>query len=367
MSEELFDLFDDETTDSEVEDIDEEVDIPDDVEDLLTEAAEQEEAEMNEKQGKVAEKPKLKEEKPKITKQSSFDDLFDDTPKKKDKFEETIDEPEEVTKKPVVTKKQEPQFIEDELKELSDMGFEFVEAQDSNKSVLMFYGRKGEGKTFQTFKLPGKLHCLSFDGKSVKIKKLMKEDERIHVYDAMKYYAAYPEQEQLRTGKKTFLYVEYILDQLEKLKDKDRPDWIIIDGLERLHRISEMVMRYDNNIMPYEGFKNLNLWKVRRDCLAKIHARAIRIANKGVAYTTYLDKERVADEVDDSEIADDVPRWIGVIMEHTDVVFKCYKKWLSQELIFRVTIESSKDERFPTGRILNVTNSGIFEQLGIDK
>jgi len=317
--------------------------------------------------------PKPKKE----AKNNSLDDLFADAPSKpkpEDKTKDAAEELKEFKKKVPPFEEKEyvaPKettvlpFDEDVVDQLQKQGFTFEEDEGDDKTTIVFYGRKGEGKTYATFKLPGNIACISLDDKAKKIKDLFHaKDKRIKIYNAMKFYRESPEKEQVRTGKKTFDYVIFMLEEIAKQKVK--PDWIVIDGLEILHRMCELDMRYQKGLLPYQGFKELVWWRIRRDNLALIHRLAYGLSNKGVAYTTYLKKERIADEVDDTEIADDVPKWVGVIMEKTDVVFKCFKKWIKQQMIFRVTIESSKEERFPSGRILNVTDSSVHEQLGIE-
>ena len=234
--------------------------------------------------------------------------------------------------------------------------FDFAEATGTGKEVYMIYGLKGEGKTVLSMSFPGKIAVLSFDRKSLAIKQQQyKNDERIKVYDAIRYLDSADPEMYLQSSEESFRFLNQLLDHIAQ---QFKPDWIVIDGSEILQRLCEMTMRYRNNIMPFQGISNRNLWKERRLYIAQIHNKSIRIANKGLIYTTYVDKQEV---VKDGEFVtkQDVPRWIDVIMTETDCVIKVDSEQdKTGGRKFFATVESSKTS-IKTGQKKDITGTGI--------
>jgi len=235
--------------------------------------------------------------------------------------------------------------------------FDLSEAKGTGKIVFMIYGLKGHGKTDLAFSFPGKVACLSFDRKSLPIKvNRYKNDERIKVYDAIMYMNKDSAENYLESCDKTFRYTNALLDHIAK---NFEPDWVVIDGSDILSRICEMTMRYRNNLMPFQGIANRNLWKERNLYIDQIHNKSTKIARRGVIYTAYTDAHEIVKE-GEFIIKEDIPKWVGDIMTETDVVIKVESvRDKSGGQTFFATVESSKNKRIPTGKREDVTNVGV--------
>jgi len=229
-------------------------------------------------------------------------------------------------------------------------------AEPAPKEVILIYGHKGHGKTYLAMSFPGTKVVLSFDRKSAMVKyKDYKGDKRIHVYDVVRYMDYSTSQKFLESADKTFRYLNVLLDHISQ----NPPDWIVIDGSEIFQQICEMTMRYRNNLMPFQGIANLNLWKERRLYIRQIHNKCLSIARRGIIYTTYVDKDEIV--VDGEIIArKDVPKWIDAIMYETDTVIRVIAVSTDAEgggKKFIATVESSKGS-LPTGLRADITDAG---------
>jgi len=238
--------------------------------------------------------------------------------------------------------------------------FDYSQDKGTMKEVYCIYGLKGEGKTYLAFTFPGKIACLSFDRKSTQVKKRnFNNDDRIVIYDCIRYLDMSSPESFLKSSEKTLRYVNSLLDKIVRPWE---PDWVVIDGTEIFQRICEMTMRYRNNLMPFQGIANRNLWKERRLYISQLHNQCISIAKKGVIYTTYTDQEKI---VKDGELVTlkDVPRWIDAIMYETDTVIRVEARRDKSGHRFFATVESSKTT-IPTGAEQDITNKGISVFLG---
>lgn len=240
--------------------------------------------------------------------------------------------------------------------------FTIEEETGPAKTVFTIYGLKGAGKTSTAFSLGGSIACLSFDHKSASIKDQLK-NPGIHVYDAVKYLNDSSAEYMLQSAETNFRYINFLLHELEKNPEKygydGKPDYIVIDGLEILQQICEMVMRYRNNIGPFQGFPNLNLWKQRRLFMREVHRKALHACQKGVVYTTYTDKDEL---IQDGTMVTkrDVPKWTDAILYETDVVVKVESGNEKNGLQFYAMIESSKIPTYKTGERKNITSKGLL-------
>lgn len=273
----------------------------------------------------------------------------------------------------VVTKQAvEPRTVSNifEIASKEDEEFDLNEEEEMEaKEVVLIYGHKGHGKTFLALTFDGEKYVLSFDRKTALVKKKhFPNDKTIHIFDVVKYMDYSSPEAWLKTSDKTFRYVNALID---KVICKKQPDWIIFDGLEILHQIVEMTMRYRNNLMPFQGIKNLNLWKERKMYLRQLHNKALNCVKKGIIYTTYIQKDEI---IEDGEVVNkkDIPKWIDIVLFETDTVIKVVSKITESESMdksFIAVVESSKGF-LPTGLRADVTNKGykgLLEALKLMK
>jgi hypothetical protein len=229
------------------------------------------------------------------------------------------------------------------------------EAKVGPQVVIVVFGDKGAGKTYSTFSLDGTIFCLSFDKKSLAVKvNSYKNDQRIKVFDVIKYWDESNAQTLLDTSVLTF---EYTLKILEVAR-KEQPDWVVIDGLEVEQQICEMTMRARNNIQPFAGFPNRNLWKERNMYMRQIHNLAMSACKKGLIYTTYLQNEP---EYKNGEIVNTtpVPKWADIVHRESDVVIRVYAEQEKMGRKFYAIVESSKSPLFVTGMRADITSVGL--------
>jgi len=167
------------------------------------------------------------------------------------------------------------------LDEYDDSDFVYTPETESGKEGIVFFGQKGAGKTSAAYLLDGPKVVLSFDGKSLRVKELMRPDDKdITVLDASKYISHW-KNKMTEAGKKTVEYSKWLLDETAK---RGGCDWVIIDGLEMLIEAAEMAMRYDHKIGPFDGFATLGFWKDRKANIRAIHDSAFACATKGVVW-----------------------------------------------------------------------------------
>ena len=318
-------------------------------------------------------KPQQKEEKPveSIT-EKSVEDKKEEPPKEESKTEETVEiakvEAGETVIEEVPKDSVEAKDYLNETKapdEKSTGEFDFSEAKAQSGETYTIYGHKGHGKTFLAYSFPGSISCLSFDRKGVPVKDLAYGGtDRLKVFDAVRYHDMSSPETWLESSDRTFRYVNDLLDHIAKGK----PDWIVIDGLEIYHQIAEMTMRYRNNLLPYQGVANPNLWKERRLYIRQLHYKAQKIARRGIIYTTYSDKDKVIIDGDVQTLSD-VPKWVDVVLQETDTVLKIIRKDDKNGVKYWCKVESSKT-RIPTNHIVDCTGKGIvdvFPDLGGSK
>ena len=242
--------------------------------------------------------------------------------------------------------------------------FDFSPVTQEEGVGIMIYGPKGHGKTVLAFSFDGIHACLSFDHQSNVIKHTMyNSDNRITVYNALRYYSQVTPLEILESATITFDYVLALLDEISK----NPPDWIVIDGLEFLKEMCEYKMRAGNNLQPFEAFGNWGFWHERTMYMDQIDRRCKEIAKKGVIYSSYIQYHEVEDKVSGKKTLEE-PKWAGNIKTRTRIVIKVDAETTAEGRMFYGTVESSKDSTVPTGtRILvgkvdqqgKVTNFGV--------
>jgi len=269
-----------------------------------------------------------------------------------DVFAEFEEKPAEEEKQ---AESQPPEQVEKEESPTEEKLPEMKEEPIEGKLVCLIYGLKGVGKTYTAFSFPGRIACLSFDKKSSPVKRYCyNNDERIKVYDAVALMNYSSPEAWTKSADETFRRLNLLIDKIAG----EQPDWILIDGVEILEQICEMVMRHRNNLMPFQGIANRNLWKERRMYIRQIHNKCFDVAKRGVIYTTYVSKDEIVKE-GEFVTKSDVPRWIDCIMWETDVVIKVEARQEKGGRRFYAIVESSKYPVFKTGTEADITDTGI--------
>jgi hypothetical protein len=199
----------------------------------------------------------------------------------------------------------------------------------------------------------------SFDNKSTRpkdAKYITDAKVYIKVINAIKYLDKSGELKYLESSLITH---NFILSILEQSKAKFAPDWVMFDGTEVMSSIMELVMRSKNNLKPYQGIANRSLWRERRQYIDDIHAKAMEIANKGIIYTMYSTKDEIIDNDGTITKKVDIPRWIGSVMEETDVVIHAESKFENNKKQFYAKVEGSKiPDKYADG-VYNVTGKRV--------
>ena len=345
----------------------------DDLSKLLLEESEEEKKEEKKEEEKKEEKPEKKEtevaelELPEV-KEETTEPEKPETPSEKELFvvEESVpkEEKTEAREEAVSTTAGEGIIIPPEIEKALEKIPEPREEEGAiNKYVILIYGDKGVGKTTTALSFPGEILVLSFDRKAMLVKKNMfGGDKRIHVFDVVKYMDYSTDETMLKTAELVYLYTIKVLDYASKHL---KPDWVVIDGAEIFQQIAEWVMRYRHGLKPFEGIRNLNLWKYRKQLIRDIHNKALNIAKRGVIYTTNIEYQ---DIVVEGELVTrkDVPKWIDILIYETDVVLKAVRDPRTRE--FKVEVVTSKDDKlFPTGETYTVTDKPLGKQIKWEK
>lgn len=252
-------------------------------------------------------------------------------------------------------------LITSSTKTASDFEFDFDDSIDDGdrKEVYTVYGHKNDGKTTISYGIPhpgDKILVFSFDKKSTRPKDatyIVAGNVTIKVIDAIQYLDKSSELKYLESSVKTH---QFIISMLNQVKAKFGPDWILFDGTEVMSGIMELVMRSKNNLKPYQGIANRSLWRERRQYIDDIHKKAMDIASKGVIYTMYSQKDEIIDNDGTVLKKVDIPKWIGSVMEETDIVIHAETKFENNKKVFYARVEGSKiPDRYPDG-MYNVTN-----------
>lgn len=261
-------------------------------------------------------------------------------------------------------KKVEPVLFSSTVKAATDLApsplprmpekFDTSSETPSTSHTFMIYGNKGSSKTTTALSFPGTILALSFDHKTVEIwTEMFNEDPRITVKDAIRYYEHTSPDAWLMSSEISFQYINILLDEAKALPEENRPDWILIDGLEIYTRIAEMLMRYRNGLRVTSGVE-WNIWKDRRLYLKQIHIKAMSIARKGVIYTTYI---KEGSTIENGQIVKTTkkPKWVDIIKEQTDVQILVESSQVPEGRRFVATVENSKYRPMRTGTQVDIT------------
>jgi len=235
----------------------------------------------------------------------------------------------------------------------------------NSKKIITVYGHKNDSKTSTAYgvvKKGDKIAVLSFDMKSdrpLELDFVKKNGAEIKVYNAILYLDKSTPDLYQTTSEKTYIF---ILKLLDAIKEKYKPDWIVIDGSEFLNKILEQVMRKRNGVMPYQGVANQNIWKERTQYIDDVHKQSLDASNKGIMYTTYVNKDSV---IKDGQVIQqkDMPKWLGDVMSQTDVIIRVVTDISGGKTEYKAIIESSKFPReYPPGEY-NITNKRLYDVI----
>lgn len=244
-----------------------------------------------------------------------------------------------------------------------------LEERLTEKVIITEFGKKGVGKTYDAYSLPGRKLVFSFDGKSKGIKDgSYNSDPNIRVVDAVQLYADYGQPEDITfSGMVTIDYLTWALDVLVPIH---KPHWIVFDGLSILINIAEMKMRYLHGVTPTEGFKETSWWKDRSIIIKALHRKAAVMALMGVFYTAdyaYNVAEEGSLEIRQTarDAPDRVPKWIDIIDKETDITIekRTFYSSATKERIYEVYVQNSKDhlsDILETGKVFRVPSRGFI-------
>jgi hypothetical protein len=262
-------------------------------------------------------------------------------------------------------------------KKADETEFDLSPARALVKHVIMVYGNKGEGKTTLGQSFGSSQIALSFDQKTESVREHSKYKEDILVFDGTRYLDKSSPDEWLESSERSWRYINKLLDRIPDVDESKtstplvikqegayreyvsgNPDWVMIDAGEVFETVAEMVMRSRNSIQAFEGFANKNLWKERRMYLDQLLRKCTRKASKGVVWTSYVSKDEI---VENGEFIakKDVPKYIDAVLRETDVVIRVERVTGKTGQCFFATVESSKWDKIPESRKIDVTGKGV--------
>ena len=331
--------------------------------DNLEKSPKKEEKESPEEKPEPEKKEEPEKESPKEPEPETPPEKKSETPPEEKSEKEKAPEPKEDKKE----KKEKEKTSFFEVPQKSDSEFDLSPAKPESKHIIMIYGLKGAGKTSLAFSFPETHACLSFDNKSISISEQMDKSEQILVFNGARYYDKSSPDMWLESAYKSWRYLNKLLDTIEGGKDATgdynekndhRPDWVVVDGGEIFHQMAEMVMRYNNSLMPFEGIKNLNVWKERGMYIDQLLRKTTAKSKKGVIWTAYLDHHDVIEE-GQFVTKEDVPKYISHVMYETDCVIRVERTTAKQGQRFYATVQTSKWSKLPETPKTDITENGI--------
>jgi hypothetical protein len=234
--------------------------------------------------------------------------------------------------------------------------FDMTPEKPSVLKYITIFGGKNSGKTVVALSFPGKIVALSFDHKTVPTWITMfNADERITVYDAIRYLDYSSPDASLISAEYTFRYIYAILDEIKAKDVSEHPDWVLIDGLDEYLKIAENVMRWRNGLKMTQGVE-WTLWKDRSLYIKQLFLKLASVVKKGVIFCTKYDFEEVIiSSVTKERIKK--PVWVDIIERQSDIEIEAYSEEDRQSgvVTFTAHVKASKYIQFPTGRKANVT------------
>lgn len=235
--------------------------------------------------------------------------------------------------------------ISKNIEDLDKIQFDFSPDTSRGKLVITSHGEKGAGKTYGVFLITtgrmggfpgGKTNVISFDNKTKITKEQFFNSDDITVWNGKEHYREDP----ALCTKSGMISYKYIQKLIESWKTSP-PDWIVFDGFTIMALILEMAMRFKHGLQPSEGIANRNVWKDRARFVQDLHNLACKVAKYGVAYTTYSEKNEIV-EAGTTISKTDIPKYIDVVMQETDVVLHTTKAKGKDGDLFYLRVESTK-------------------------
>lgn len=236
-----------------------------------------------------------------------------------------------------------------EIEDLDKIVFDLSPDTSKGKLVVTTHGEKGSGKTTAMFLITtgriggfpsGKTNVISFDNKTKITKEQWFNNDDIVVWNGKEHYREDPSL-CTKSGMISYKYMQKLIQSWKT----NPPDWIVFDGLTIMIVILEMAMRFKNNLQPTEGFKNSNIWKDRSRFVQDLHNLACKVAKYGVGYTTYSEKDEIV-EAGTTISKTDVPKYIDIVMQETDVVLHSTKASGKNGDLFYLKVESTKYKQY---------------------
>lgn len=200
-------------------------------------------------------------------------------------------------------------------------------------AFIMFYGEKGASKTTCAMSVPGNIFALTFEKRGNLTRpwdKIFGKDPRIQCFGVSEYI------ERGSIGKyrdtSNTVYAKIIQLMIRASRNKEKFDWVILDGLQQGQKISTLRMKALNNIGAFDKLptKLLERWGERTLYLENIVIDlATSIARKGIILTSQNVETRPmfvtdAQEKDGIKSVEELPlknpKWMDKIKEDVDTV-----------------------------------------------
>src|SRR4030067_1173307 len=233
--------------------------------------------------------------------------------------------------------------------DLEKIQFDLSPDLSRGKLIITTHGEKGAGKTTGIFLITtgriggfpsGKTNVISFDNKTKITKEQYFPTDDITVWNGKLHYREDPDI-CTKSGMISYKYIQKLLLSWKV----NQPDWIVFDGFTIMSVILEMAMRFKHGLQPSQGIANLNVWKDRARFIQDLHNLACKVAKYGVAYTTYSEKNEIV-EAGTTISKTDVPKYIDVIMQETDVVLHATKARGKDGDLFYLRVESPQFKQY---------------------
>ena len=266
----------------------------------------------------------------------------------------------EVPKEPVVLLKHDAEPPKSPPSQTKEGEFDYSPELPESKHIVLIYGLKGSGKTSLAFSFPGTHACISFDKKSTSIKENLSEADkkRITIFSGIKHYNKSSPETWLISSSLSWKYLQGLVTSGILKEIKERPDWLVVDGGEVFEEMAEMVMRYNNQLQPFQGVTNRNIWKERRMYIDQFFNMCLDLSKKGIIWTSYVTQTTIYD-AGSVIVSRDIPKWIDIVERQTDTVIRNERDTDKNRQTFYATVETSKWKAIPCSPRTDITGTGI--------